>query len=99
MKISDANALTKSWVAMPPTNEVLAILARAYTTWRGVDAPTTEEERRAEHRRSLEARWNAGAMNAKQIFEALGGGANGVSVRIDGSAQADAGITDFPGQH
>ena len=57
------------WKSNPPDHEILAMLARVYTTWQPESRPMSEAEQRA----SLEARWKAGAMNAKQIFEAMGG--------------------------
>jgi hypothetical protein len=71
--MSDARALTEFWREAPPAEETLALLAAVYTTWRPEGREMTEEEAIAAHRRSLEERWRAGAMNAKQFFEATGG--------------------------
>lgn len=68
-------------------NETLALLARVYTTWEPTGKEMTEEERAAAHQASLEARWKAGAMNAKQLFEAMGG-AKAVALRMDGTLEA-----------
>jgi hypothetical protein len=57
------------WADHPPVPEIGEILLRVYTTWKGRDKPQPE----AEHQKSLEDRWAAGAMNAKQLFEATGG--------------------------
>jgi hypothetical protein len=70
MTLSQANKIFKYWDRSPPEHEILALLARAYTNWEPAGTqPTTPEE----HMASLEARWKAGAMNVKQLFEAMGG--------------------------
>ncbi len=71
--MSDARALTDFWRQAPPEAETLALLAAVYTSWRPEGAELTEEQVIAAHRKSLEERWRAGAMNAKQFFEATGG--------------------------
>jgi hypothetical protein len=106
MAFTDARAILSYWHHSPPENEMLALLAQCYTTWRptGTAAMTREE-----HQRSLEQRWASGAMNAKQIFESMGGNKNksvAVSIAPDGGAvtvsqvaQQAAGIGPFPGAH
>lgn len=73
------------------------MLARVYTTWRPDEGPMTPEQ----HRASLEARWRGGAMNVKQMFEAMGGAlaltARGTGVPLPPSAKPP-GIGPFPGR-
>ena len=69
MTLSQARKILKYWDISPPEHEILALLARAYTNWEPSAHPRTPEE----HQASLEARWKAGAMNAKQLLEATGG--------------------------
>lgn len=70
MTLPQAMSLFEYWEECPPENEMLALLARVYTTWKPKVSTDDAEQR---HRKSLEARWKAGAMNAKQLFEAMGG--------------------------
>jgi hypothetical protein len=77
----DARALVEFWRECPPQDEALAILAQAFTTWR---PPQSADD----HQRSLEARWQGGAMNAAQLLAAMGG-AKGGAVRIDGTVVPD----------
>lgn len=79
------------WRRHPPVHELLSMLAQAFTTWRPEGKPMTTEE----HRASLEARWKAGAMNVKQMFEAMGGSLVG----IKGPLKNPPGIGPFPGAH
>ena len=44
-----------------------------YTTW-APKVQMSEEEITVAHRKSLEQRWKAGAMNVKQLYDATGGG-------------------------
>jgi hypothetical protein len=71
MPFPQAVALIKHWdIENPPANEAIQIALRCYTSWgKEPPRPPTPEE----NRKSLERRWNAGAMNPKQIFEAFGG--------------------------
>jgi hypothetical protein len=94
MTFSEANELFGYWQDSPPEHDLVAMLARVYTTWGKSTRPMTE----AEHRASLEARWNSGAaMNPKQIFEAMGGKMRpGAVVSSDGVMP---GIGRFPGAH
>ena len=46
------------------------ILAAAYV---GFESPKDDKTSQERHQASLEARWKAGAMNAKQLFEVTGG--------------------------
>jgi hypothetical protein len=72
MRFSDALALKKCWDDNPPENEILAVLAQAYTTWRPLSLrrPMTHEE----HMADLERRWKSGhVLSPKQMFEAMGG--------------------------
>jgi len=82
---SEARALVQYWRSSPPEHELLALFARVYTTWDPAAAKMTHQE-------TLEARWAAGAMNAKQIFEAMGG-------RLSTNATTGAQIVgaDLPG--
>lgn len=95
MTPADARALLEHWQECPPENEMLAILARVYTTWRPAAAkPQTV----AEHRASLEARWNNGAMNAEQLFKATGGALSLVAGAVAPRTGVKMpGIGDFPG--
>jgi len=97
MTFRDARAIFRYWLEAPPENEMLAILASAQIGWKS-SKPMTDEERTEAHRESLEVRWRAGAMNAKQIFEAMGG-AKAVSMRMDGTLEPAAQIESFPGMH
>jgi hypothetical protein len=88
------------WEQAPPENEMLAMLATVYTTWKpGSSKPLTPEQ----HLASLEERWRSGAaMSPKQMFEAMGGkggaiGADGV-MRPFGGAEIP-GVGPFPGVH
>lgn len=93
MPLPDALKLMGYWRSHPPVHELLAMLARAYTTWEPADAaPMTEEQ----HRASLEARWRSGqAISPQQLFEMWSGGSDA------GSAAPDPanfpGIGPFPG--
>ncbi len=95
MTLPEALELFDYWQNSPPEHELLAILTRAYTNWEPV-RQMTEEECQIEHRKSLEMRWKAGAMNPKQLFEATGG-----VIRLDGAGGAPPdklpGIGPFPG--
>lgn len=95
MTLSQARNIVKYWDNYPPEHELLAILTRAYTAWEPA-RQLTEEEIQIEHRKSLEARWKAGAMNAKQMFEATGGVIN---ITGTGGVPPDKlpGIGPFPG--
>jgi hypothetical protein len=86
------------WGNWPPEHESLAILLSVYTTWEPANAvPKTEAEAQAKHRASLEARWKAGAMNAKQMFESMGGVIGGQPGALLGANPP--GIGPFPGAH
>jgi hypothetical protein len=69
MTLPQAMDLFKYWDDHPPEHEAMAIALRVFTTW-GKDPakPPTP----AEIQKSLENRWNAGAMNPKQLFELFG---------------------------
>ena len=100
MTLPEYFALCKYWRAAPPENETLALLAQVYTSWEPERPPMTEAEAKAAHRKSLEDRWRAGAMNAKQMFEASGGfvGA-GIRGTPQGTSENPPGIGPFPGAH
>lgn len=69
------------WQHNPPEHEMLAMLARVFTTWKPEAASDGTAESEAAHRASLEARWNAGVMNAAQMlerFKQTGGRVEGV---------------------
>lgn len=91
MTLPEAIELFEFWDNCPPENEMLAMLAQAFTTWRPAKKQVMTHE---DHQRSLEERWASGAMNAKQILEAFGGKA--VSVNIEGVARPAAPVA-FPG--
>jgi hypothetical protein len=70
------------------------MLAQVYTTWRPDAAPMSADE----HRASLEARWGAGVMNVKQMYEAMGGAislAGAVGSSLTGANLP--GVGPFPG--
>ena len=76
MTLGQARELFAYWRLVPPAHEMIAMLAQIYTTWRpegAAAAPKSETEIIIEHRKSLEERWAAGALNVKQMFEATGG--------------------------
>jgi hypothetical protein len=78
MTFPEVYRLFEYWCANPPENEMLAMLARVYTTWK----PPEPELARDDHQKSLEARWNAGAMNAEDmlaLFKHTGGRVEGVA--------------------
>lgn len=76
---------------------MLSVLARLQG-WEGRAKPLTEAEVIAAHRKSLEQRWAAGAMNPKQLYEATGG-----FISADGTAGVKPiggnlpGVGPFPG--
>jgi hypothetical protein len=74
IRFSDARALFAYWQDFPPDHELLRIQVMVQTTWEPKSAKAmTAEEAEAEHRRSLERRWAAGAMNIKDFYEATNG--------------------------
>lgn len=74
MTFPEALELFDYWQTSPPEHEILGMLAKVYTTWEPKPAHSvTAEEQQAAHRASLEARWKAGALNAKDLVE-MGGG-------------------------
>jgi hypothetical protein len=101
MRMADARALTDFWLDCPPENEMLAMLAMVYSTWKPRAVKTlTEEEQRAAHQASLEARWKAGAMNPAQMLAAMGG-AKAVAVGMDGVLRpaSSTDVANLPGAH
>jgi hypothetical protein len=72
MTLPEALELFDYWETSPPEHEMLSMLAQAYTTWEPKRQPRTEEEAIAAHRKSLEERWRAGAMNVAQMFKSMG---------------------------
>lgn len=91
MTLPEALSLFEYWRECPPENEMLALMARVYTTWTPDGGrEMTREEHQAAHMASLEARWKAGAISPKQLFESMGGGA-----MLGSSANSDPG--DMPG--
>jgi len=102
MTFLDARALFEYWLESPPEHELVAVLARVYTTWRPQRAVSlTEEEAQAENLRSVEERWRTGqAMSPKQMVEAFGGGK--VAIGFDGvyrnaNGMPIPGVRPFPG--
>lgn len=75
MTLQEARALTEYWQDCPPENELLTLLTQAFTTWKP-GKPLTEEEMIVEHRKSLQRRWDAGALNARDIVR-MGGAIQG----------------------
>lgn len=74
MRWRDARAILEYWCGAPPVTEMLALLARVYTTWRPAGKPMTEEEAREALMAEQEKLWRSGAaMNAEQLFKAMGG--------------------------
>jgi hypothetical protein len=67
MTLPQAHELLEYWQDQPPAHELLAMLAKS-AGWQFGKPPTEED-----HRRSLELRWKMGAMNVKQMLEAMGG--------------------------
>jgi hypothetical protein len=98
MTLPQAYELFNYWGSYPPEHESLALLLSIYTTWEPANArPMTEAEVQAKHRASLEARWKAGAMNAKQMFESMGGVIGGKPGAL--LSANPPGIGPFPGAH
>jgi hypothetical protein len=74
MTFRDARMLSKYWQDSPPEHELAALFARVQFGWKPLsERSLTPEQIRDEHQKSLEARWANGAMNPKQMFEAMGG--------------------------
>lgn len=101
MAYRDARILIDHWEDFPPENEMLAMFARVYTTWKpGNSKEMTAEEQQDAHRKSLEERWKGGAMNPKQMFEAMGGAISLNAVPGEKLTGANMpGIGPFPGAH
>lgn len=80
---------------------MISLFARHYIGWEPQNTkPMTEDEKRVAHQASLEARWNAGALNVKQMFESMGGvisADGGPGVKPIGGPVP--GIGPFPGAH
>jgi hypothetical protein len=103
MEFRHAREILEYWDECPPEHEMLALLARVYTTWEPkLKHPKTEEEVEREHRASLERRWKSGqAMSAAQMVQAFGGagklsiGKDGVFRTADG--RPVPGARPFPG--
>jgi hypothetical protein len=76
MRLPRLWALFRYWVQNPPSHELVAILVRCFTSWRppadggGRGGAAADAVAR---RRSIEARWRAGAMNPAQMLAALKG--------------------------
>lgn len=97
MRFRDARRLFEYWQDSPLENEMLAMFAKIYTTWKPQTGRVSAEE---DHRKSLEDRWKAGAMNPKQMFEAMGGAISLNAVPGQKLAVAQMpGIGPFPGAH
>lgn len=98
MTLPQALELFGYWQDFPPEHEMLAMFARVYTTWKPQGASRLSPE--DEQRKSLEDRWKAGAMNAKQLFDAMGGAISLNAVpgqKLTGVNMP--GIGPFPGAH
>lgn len=97
MTLPQALELFEYWEDFPPEHEIMAMFARVYTTWKPGNVRLTPEE---EQRRSLEERWKAGAMNPKQLFDAMGGAISLNAVPGQNLTVAQMpGIGPFPGIH
>ena len=95
MPFPHALLILEHWRETPPENEMLAMLATVFTTWRPKRAPMTPEE----HMRDLERRWASGeAMSPKQLFEATGGHL-GLGGRGTDTGPDMDGIGPFPGHN
>lgn len=70
MTLPQAFSLLRYWKRHPPACELLEIGIRTYTGW-GKEPPRPPT--RQELQKSLEQRWNAGALNPKQLYEIFGG--------------------------
>lgn len=70
MTLPQVNDLFRYWQTSPPADEAALIALRIYTTF-GKEEPKPPTQQ--EIQKSLEARWNAGALNPKQMFEMFGG--------------------------
>jgi len=71
MTFRQARGFFDYWKNFPPENESICVLVQAYTTWRP-QGPMTEEEAVAQHRKSLEDRWKAGALDPRQMLAVMG---------------------------
>jgi hypothetical protein len=69
MTLPQAMRLFEYWQTSPPEHEMIAMLARVYTTWRGAEQKPSE----ADHRASLEQRWKSGVPSVKDLFAMTGG--------------------------
>lgn len=91
MTFLQARDLFEFWKSVPPTCESAAKFLQAYTTWEPGGPPRSEEEAQAAHRRSLEQRWKAGAMNPQQLVALMGGAGPAVAFGTNGIAQMPVG--------
>lgn len=89
MTLPQVDDLFRYWKNSPPEHEMVAMLASVYTTW---GPELTAEQTEAAHRKSLEQRWNSGSLNAKQMFEMMGG-----ALSLDGSTGAPVDPANMPG--
>jgi len=79
------------WAEFPPEHELVRMGIAAYTTWK----PAVNISDPLAHRKSLEARWKAGYLNVKQMFESAVGTANFQLATYDRATFP--GIGPFPG--
>lgn len=100
MTFREARQIFEYWQERPPEHEMIILFAQNYLGWEPRGKPLTEDEKRAAHQASLEARWKAGALNVRQMFEATGG-----VIAADGGPGVQSiggpvpGIGPFPGAH
>jgi hypothetical protein len=103
MPFRDVRHILEYWMERPPEHEMLITLAIQHFGWRPPTKPLTEAEVIAAHRKSLEQRWAAGAMNPKQLYEAMGGRPMTTDGTVAEGAAFDfnnpPGIGPFPGAH
>jgi hypothetical protein len=90
MTLPQAYELFEYWSEHPMEHDAAEILLRCYTTWKPNQKQKTPEEQRA----SLEARWKAGSLNIKQLFEMQPGAGERVIAKAD--TERPAGIGDWP---
>ena len=88
MTLPEVQELFDYWSEAPPEHELVALAVSAYTTWKPSETIRNAEE----HRASLERRWKAGAMNAKQLLEAMGG-----KISVGGASDHPFSKLELPG--
>lgn len=98
MPFREARQVLEYWNERPPEHEMMIMFAQRFMDWRPAGKQLTEKEVIAAHRRSLEERWQAGAMNIEQMWRATGGAiaaGGGPGLKLPGNQMP--GIGPFPG--